>query len=620
MASARRLLLLGLVATGLLALVSEAQLRPRPIADLAGRVGLELLLRRLATSGTLLMATAHPDDENNGLLARLTWGEGIRTILATATRGDGGQNEIGPELSDLLAVLRTEELLAAHRFDGAEQYFTRAVDFGYSFSVEETFAKWGREEILADYVRLIRTVRPDVVVTLRPDGEGGGQHHQAAARLAAEAFRTAADPQRFPDQLRQGLRPWQPARLYVAAGFGGGGDEALPGQRAVTVDLDHYDPLLGRTYAEIGREARSMHKSQGMPQLLPLPGERPNVAETARYALVEAVSSAGAPPAEQPTPGAAETVAAAGPRLAVPLFEGLDVSLPGLVRVLRGGASGDLVAALRAIAGRVDEARRVLASGDPAAATPALLAGLLAVRDLRTRLASVAGQEEAGRFELDYRLQQKEREFARAVLVAQGVHVDALADDGVVTPGQAVKVTLAASSAGARPVRVREVRLLGFDAVGAWSSASDGGPGCTPGELQPRSSLSCTTVARIPTSSAVTKPYFRRLPDAARHPLFTRPNRIGEDAWRDWVQERGLYFLEAEGRDPRYVDLVSLEDPFEYNRGVKTGALVEARYGKGRWLYVGLGLWRQLPAGTTGAYQLLANLISLGKAGQDGNR
>ena len=172
-----------------------------------GHVGLGLALRRLATATTFMMATAHPDDENNSLLAMVSRGLGVRTVLATATRGDGGQNEIGPELFDALAALRTEELLAAHRIDGAEQLFTRAVDFGYSFSIEETFERWGREEILGDYVRLIRMTRPDVILGLRPDGTGGGQHHQASARLAREAFRAAGDPAKFPDQIDRGAAP-----------------------------------------------------------------------------------------------------------------------------------------------------------------------------------------------------------------------------------------------------------------------------------------------------------------------------------------------------------------------------------------------------------------------------
>ena len=141
-------------------------------ADARGELGLALMLRKLATVGTVMHATAHPDDENNALMAKQSEGQGLRVVLATATRGNGGQNEIGPELFEALGVLRNEEMLAAHRFDGAEQFFTRAVDFGFSFSVEETFEKWGHDEILGDYVRLIRMTRPDVIITMRPEGAG----------------------------------------------------------------------------------------------------------------------------------------------------------------------------------------------------------------------------------------------------------------------------------------------------------------------------------------------------------------------------------------------------------------------------------------------------------------
>ncbi len=172
-----------------------------------------------------MMATAHPDDENNGLLVMLNRGQGYRTALATATRGNGGQNEIGPEIFEALGVLRTEELAALHRFDGAEQYFTRAVDFGFSFSVDETFEKWGHDEVLGDFVRLIRTIRPDVMAGLSPTGIGGGQHHQASAMLAREAFKArrrsdevsradprgaasvAAEEALLHDRLRRTVRP-----------------------------------------------------------------------------------------------------------------------------------------------------------------------------------------------------------------------------------------------------------------------------------------------------------------------------------------------------------------------------------------------------------------------------
>src|SRR5206468_2938208 len=156
-------------------------------------------------------------------------------------------------------------------FDGAEQYFTRAVDFGFSFSIDETFEKWGRDEIVSDFVRLIRMVRPDVVISLFPTGAGAGQHHQASAVLTHEAVKASGDASKYPDQIKDGLRPWQPRKFYFLAGFGFPG-EPTPTGRVTPVNLALYDPLLGKTYAEIGTEARSMHKCQGMAQLLALPG------------------------------------------------------------------------------------------------------------------------------------------------------------------------------------------------------------------------------------------------------------------------------------------------------------------------------------------------------------
>src|SRR6476619_3192414 len=278
----KRFLLAVSVAVAALSISSGAQMRVVPIDGEQGHVALGLALRHLATTGVFMMATAHPDDENNGLLVQLNRGQGYRTALATATRGNGGQNEIGPEIFEALGVLRTGELAALHRFDGAEQYFTRAVDFGYSFSLEETFEKWGRDDITADYVRLIRMIRPDVIITLPPTGNAGGQHHMASAVITRDAYKLAGDPTKYPDQIKDGLRPWQPKKLYQSAGFGFPGEPATVG-RIARINSAVYDALLGKTYAEIGSEARSMHKCQGMGQLLSLP----IAASAASYQLVE---------------------------------------------------------------------------------------------------------------------------------------------------------------------------------------------------------------------------------------------------------------------------------------------------------------------------------------------
>src|SRR5476649_2625744 len=219
----KRLFLISLCAALAFVTVPSAQMRVVPLDDAQGHVALGMALRHLGNTGIFMYTTAHPDDENNGLLVMLNRGLGFRTTLATATRGNGGQNEIGPEIFEALGVLRTEELAALHRFDGAEQYFTRAVDFGFSFSMEETLEKWGRDEITGDFVRLIRMIRPDVITAMSPDATGGGLHHATSSILSRNAYKFAADPAKYQEQIREGLRPWQPRKFYVRAGGPGGG-------------------------------------------------------------------------------------------------------------------------------------------------------------------------------------------------------------------------------------------------------------------------------------------------------------------------------------------------------------------------------------------------------------
>src|SRR5271154_313064 len=189
-----------------------------PIASQdSGHIALGLALRKLTVSGTFMQTPAHPDDEHNALFAMFTLGMGLRSIDAQSNRGEGGQNEIGPELFRDIGVLRTSELRSAHRIDGAEQYFTRAIDYGYSFDPQEVINKWGRQEIVGDFVRLIRTLRPDVVVTMNIQGRGGDRAHESTSILMQEAYREAGDPTKYPEQIKEGLRPWQPKKLYLSA-------------------------------------------------------------------------------------------------------------------------------------------------------------------------------------------------------------------------------------------------------------------------------------------------------------------------------------------------------------------------------------------------------------------
>lgn len=223
-------------------------------------------LQKLHSLKKVLYIAAHPDDENTRALAWFSLSENAETAYLSLTRGDGGQNLIGDELSEDLGVLRTQELLAARSYDGAQQYFSKAVDFGYSKSAEETFEKWGKDEILADVVLMIRKFQPDVIITrFPPDERGGHGHHTASAVLAIEAFEKAADPEFLPEQVKQ-FGTWQTTSIYWNASNWWNKDldkEAENNPEYLVKDIGGYNDLLGMSYNEIGTIARSQHKCQG---------------------------------------------------------------------------------------------------------------------------------------------------------------------------------------------------------------------------------------------------------------------------------------------------------------------------------------------------------------------
>jgi hypothetical protein len=884
-----------------------------------GHVALGLAIRKLTVSGTFMQAPAHPDDETNALFALFTHGMGLRSIDVQNNRGEGGQNEIGPELFRDIGVLRTAELVAAHRIDGAEQYFTRAIDYGYSFDPEEVVNKWGRDAIIGDYVRLIRALRPDVVVTMNIQGRGGDRAHEATTVLVREAYRAAGNPAMYPEQVGEGLRPWQPRKLYFNAGAGvigaggrggrGGANPpglpappattAQPAPRVTRVNTAAYDGLLGRTYAEIGADAHSNHKCQGTSGLPALPGfatGRGGGGGGGQYTLIDS------------------TIAGQTQKDEASIFDDIDITLAGLSKFAGATPPDALTSGLAAIVDQGTRAKKSFDAGDDAGTAAPIEAGLTALRALRGQLASMR-LNEAARYEIDFRLAIKERDYQDAVLASHGVTFDAVADDGLVVAGQPVSLSLLALNRGGTDVTVSDVTIAGFDVPAA----------CTPAPVKKDAVFTCSVKTTVPKTAKLTTPYFtddywknpskpainsfepgvpfglpfaptpfhvtfrvragnvdvtkelpiqyryvrdiyngdkrmelnvvpafsakvtpplavipaaaagaataagrevhveitngtkssatvavrlelpagwtatpatvplefghedeslsarfqvtappqvkagaysvravatstafgeerfatgyqvieyphiqrrhiikpaettlkivdvtiapglevgyvngvgdqvppaieqlgakltfieqdelawgdlskynvivtgvrayerradlraynRRLLDYVEKggtvvvqynkfefnqsqygpypaavsgnrvsdesvpvkilvptdPVFTFPNRIGPAAWASWVQERGLYFLGE--KDPRYVDLVSMSDSFQDNPGEKLGSLVEARVGKGRWVYLGLGLWRQLPAGTDGAYQLLANLLSLPKA------
>jgi hypothetical protein len=946
------LLKLLLCAAAGVALPAQNRMTYPIVAQDSGHVALGLALRKLTVATTFMQAPAHPDDETNALFALFGYGMGMRTIDVQNNRGEGGQNEIGPELFHDIGVLRTSELLSAHRIDGAEQYFTRAIDYGYSFDPEEVIGKWGRKEIVGDYVRFLRTFRPDVLVTMNIQGRGGDRAHEATTVLVREAYRAAGDPNMYPEQLREGLRPWQPRKLYFSAGFGGPGGgrgpagapaqaapatPAPPAVKLTPVNTAAWDSLLGRTYAEIGTDARSNHKCQGMGGLGPIPGMGAGGGRGAAAAdgggrgrggraTAPATQTAGAGAAPAATPPAApgggrggfgpggyqlmeSTIDGQKGKDEASFFDGIDTSLAGVAKFAGANPPEPLTRGLAEIVRHARTAQAAFAAGEDNRTAAPIGAGLTALRSLRSSLAGM-GLSDSARYEIDFRLRNKERDYEDALLAALGLVFDAQADDGLVVAGQPIRLSFSAVNRGAEEVGITAVDIAGFDSPTR----------CEPGVVKKDAVFACTPEAHIPADAQLTTPYFHdnywkhpessainvfdpgvpfgvpfaptpfhatfhvragdvevtrlvpvqfryvkdifygdkrmelnvvpafsarvtpslavvpagagaaereihisvtsglksaakatvalelpagwkaspasapldfthedesltarflitpppgvkageytlravvtspavpgrrfdngyqeidyphiqrrqvikpaeaalkvidvkpaphtnvgfivgagdQVPQAIEqlgakvsliepdelawgdlsrydmimtgvrayerradlraynhrlldyvehggtviveynkmefnredygpfpakvsgnrvtdetapvkvlqptHPLFNYPNKIGDSAWAGWVQERGLYFLGD--KDKQYTDLVAMTDPFKDNPGEKLGALVEGRYGKGRWLYVGLGLWRQLPAGTDGAYQLLANLLALPK-------
>ncbi len=228
-------------------------------AHVRNAADVEIALQKLTVLGSVLYLGAHPDDENTAVLAYLSEGRKYRTSYLSLTRGDGGQNLIGSEKGAEIGIIRTQELMEAGRIDGAEQFFTRAIDFGYTKTSEETFEFWDREKILSDVVWVIRTYRPDVIMSrFSPGASGGHGHHTASTLLAKEAFQAAAYPKKFPEQLKY-VQPWQATQLFWN-GFRSGKEDI---GTVLKIDVGEYNPLLGESYTEIAAKSRSMHKTQG---------------------------------------------------------------------------------------------------------------------------------------------------------------------------------------------------------------------------------------------------------------------------------------------------------------------------------------------------------------------
>jgi LmbE family N-acetylglucosaminyl deacetylase len=352
-------------------------------------------LKSFRELGSVLHVGAHPDDENTQLITYFARGRGFRTAYLSITRGDGGQNVLGPEFDEELGLIRTNELLAARRLDGGQQFFTRAIDFGFSKDYAETLKIWDREQVLSDVVRVIRTFQPDVIVTrfsIEPGATHG--HHTASAVLALEAFRRAGDPKAFPDQLKGDIVPWQPKRIVVNSGGRGGQRGA-----AVQQDVGGTDPVLNQSFGEIAGRSRAMHKSQGFGDF----GNRGGGGGGPRMESFQHL---------------------AGDQATKDLFDDIDTTWN---RVPGGAEIGRLV----------DDAINNFKTDDPSASVPALLA-------IRSKLAELP----ANRL-----LDEKRRKLDQLLQHCLGLTVETVAQPAEVVPGEELKLTCKAAVQSKQPVK-----------------------------------------------------------------------------------------------------------------------------------------------------------------------
>ncbi len=416
-----------------------------PLPQETGAAGLKLMLRRLRTTGRLMQVDAHPDDEDGGMLTLEARGKGVSTLLMTLTRGEGGQNELGSNLFDVLGVVRTLEVLAADRYYGVEQRFSRVADFGYSKTPEETFQKWQGHDIpLGDIVRVIRTFRPDVLIARFSGTERDGHgHHQASAILTKEAFRAAADPNRFPEQIKEGLQPWQPKKLYIGNVCGFGASTCDAGNYTVKLNTGKEDPLLGESYVRFAVEGLRHQRSQALGGVSIPKGDR-----FAYYKLVDSVVES-----PKDSDGHEQN-----------FFDGIDTTLPGLASRL--GEEEKKVPWLREQLSRIQQRIAEVEHNpddDSAKSAMALLSGRKAADDLLQRVRQSSLSDDT-KMLLTIELETKRSQLQQAANIALGVELTATYEGppasspesaAMAVPGKSVAVKSLGIASGGMPISAK---------------------------------------------------------------------------------------------------------------------------------------------------------------------
>jgi LmbE family N-acetylglucosaminyl deacetylase len=474
---------------------------PSQLPQDQGVAGLRLALLRLSTTARLMQTVAHPDDEDGGMLTLESRGRGVSELLMTLNRGEGGQNKIGSNLSDVLGVLRAEELLASDQYYGVQQRFSRVADFGFSKSPEETFAKWGGHDVaLGDMVRVIRTFRPDVLVARFSGTERDGHgHHQASAILSKEAFRAAADPKRFPEQIAEGLEAWQAKKFYVGNVCGFGAMTCPDANWTVKLNTGEHSSTLGMSYVQFAMEGLRHQLSQGAAGWTVDPGDR-----FAFYQLADSVL-----PSTTDRDGHEKD-----------FFVGLDTTLPGLATRLEKEKSAlpGLREELAEIAKKAAQASEDANGKDPSSAATPLIA---AVAELRQVTAQVSKRNLGTTAKLDLltQLADKLRQAETALNLALNVSLQADVTPGLgpygripketdaltaVSPGQEFLVTVKLHNGSGLQLLVESAKL---EVPDGWSMTSEK---MKPVTTKPGNDFRVIFRLRVPKEAAYTRPYWHR--------------------------------------------------------------------------------------------------------------
>lgn len=492
-----------------------------------GAAGLAQSLRKLSTRASLLQINAHPDDEDGATLAYESRGVGAEVSLLSLNRGEGGQNVMTSEFWDSLGILRTQEHLAANRYYGVHLYYTRVADFGFSKTREETLKQWGHERVLADAVRVVRETRPMVITSVFAGNVSDGHgHHQTAGVTAQEVFTAAGDPKMFPEQLKEGLRPWAPLKVYARAPFArasgntvydyatgktepllyrnyvtGATMDHVP-EATVTVHAGAYNPLFGESYAQVAREGLNQQKSQNGGVPVPLPGQT-----NATYHLYATRVNGGVVPEKETN-----------------FFDGIDTSLTGIALYLPAASQADVKQKLEAIAASVTEAAAKFDGNNPAASAPALAKGLDQTRALLAQL-KAAKLPEDGRYNAVFELEIKQQQFETALAQSLGMSLVASVQSGggggrrapegpggggnqpstqSVVAGESFGVNVHVTDQGMSPVTVDRVTLVAADGKD-WKLTAANGDALAAG-----ASRDVLQRATVPTDAKETGPYYSR--------------------------------------------------------------------------------------------------------------